>query len=563
MSDAGAGAAYFDGEGDSRRARRERAMAGNIGRNSAIMAVGTLGSRVLGLVRMSMLSLVVIGAAADSFTMANTLPTQLYVLINGGLLSAMLIPLISKAMLRKDGGQDFSDRLITLCLLVLGGVTLISLALAPWILGALTRKGDGDFLAMGTALAYICLPQIFFYGLYSVLGQVLNARGQFLAYAWAPAWANVVQIAGLAWFIQEWGKQSSPKAWTSEMTWVLGGTTTLGIAVQGLALVLPLLRSGFKFTPRFGWRGYGFGEVSRMSSWTLGALVVSQAFGFFSTWVMQVAADDSGRVPGNAAQQWAYSIYILPYSLITVSIITAIFPAMSRAHAKGDDPAMRHWITRGLVSPAVLIIPATAAMIALGRPLAATLFPGTRYVPSRGIDEPGDIAIILAIMALGTLAFGITAVKQRYCFARGDGPLNFWTVVLMIAVNVVACFLALWVTPAEYVIAVVAGGATMGNIVSAAVFLWIARRQLGGLNLSTVTRLWARLSAAAALAGLVGWGVATMVADPASDWIRQALALASGGLALGAMFYLGARLLKIREVDEMLAPILRRLPLPR
>ena len=135
----------------------------------------------------------------DSFTIANSLPTQLYVLINGGLISALLIPQLTKAMMRKDGGQDFSDRLITLCLLVLGGATLLSMVGTPWIIDALTKDGSGtDFIDLTVFMAYICVPQLFFYGLYSVLGQVLNARGNFLAYAWAPAWANVIQIVGLA-----------------------------------------------------------------------------------------------------------------------------------------------------------------------------------------------------------------------------------------------------------------------------------------------------------------------------------------------------------------------------
>ena len=195
--------AEADPEGAAAGLTAARATGDDVARNSTIMAIGTLGSRVLGFVRAALLTGVVGGAVAlDSFTIANSLPTQLYVLINGGLISALLIPQLTKAMMRKDGGQDFSDRLINLCLLVLGGATLLSLAATPWIIGALTKDGaGGDFMSLTTTMAYLCLPQLFFYGLYSVLGQVLNARGNFLAYAWAPAWANVIQIVGLAWFI--------------------------------------------------------------------------------------------------------------------------------------------------------------------------------------------------------------------------------------------------------------------------------------------------------------------------------------------------------------------------
>lgn len=536
----------------------------SVARNSAIMAVGTFGSRVLGFIRTAMLSGVVLATALDSFTIANSLPTQLYVLINGGLISALLIPQLTKAMMRADGGQDFSDRLITLCLLVLGGATLLSMVGTPWIIDALTKDGSGgDFLDLTVLLAYICVPQLFFYGLYSVLGQVLNARGNFLAYAWAPAWANVIQIVGLGWFIWQWGTQTSASGWTTEMILVLGISTTLGIGVQGLSLLWPLWRSGFRYRPRFGWRGYGFGDMSRMTGWTVAALLISQFYGFVTTRVMAPGDDLGASVPGNGVQAWAYTLYILPHSIITTSVVSALFPAMSRAHESGDLREMRRRVVSGMTSPAVLLLPATAAFIALGRPMAKTLFPGTRYLPERGIDEPGDIALVLALMAIGLLPFGITALKQRYCFARGDGWMNFWLVALMTAVNLTACAVAVWWSPVEYVVATVAAGATIANIVAATAFLLAARRQLGGLDLGRVTRLWVRVALASALAGLGGWAVASLVADPGSPYVRQALSLAAGGAVMGVLYLAAAKLLRIRELDDMLAPVLRRLPLPR
>jgi putative peptidoglycan lipid II flippase len=537
----------------------------NVARNSAVMAIGTFGSRVLGFVRAALLTGVVGGAVAlDSFTIANSLPTQLFALINGGLISALLIPQLTKAMIRKDGGQDFSDRLVTLCLLVLGGGTLISLAATPWIIDALTKKNAGaDFMSLTTKLAFLCLPQLFFYGLYSVLGQVLNARGNFIAYAWAPAWANIIQIAGLVWFIVQWGQQPTASTWTTQMILVLGLSTTLGIAVQGVSLVWPLWKSGFRYRPRFGWRGYGFGDMSRMTGWTVAALVISQFYGFVATRVMSPSEGLGATVPGNGIQALAYSLYIFPHSIITTSVVTALFPGMSRAHVEGDVPGMRRRLISGMSTPAVLLLPATAAFVALGRPMATTLFPGLRYDPGRGIDEPGSVALILAIMAIGLVPFGITALKQRYCFARSDGWMNFWLVALMTSISLAACALAVWVVPPKYVVATVALGSTISSIVVAAAFLVVARRQLGGLELGGVARLWVRLGLAAAVAGVLGWAAASLVADPASRWLAQAVSLAVGGIVVSVVFFGLARLMRIREVDEMLAPFLRRLRLSR
>jgi putative peptidoglycan lipid II flippase len=117
------------------------------------------------------------------------------------------------------------------------GVTAICLPAAPWIIDLLSANKSPDFLSLTTALAYICMPQVFFYGLYSVLGQVLNAYGRFSAYAWAPAWANVIQIAGLAYFIREWGNKN-PDPWTYHGVGA-GRDDHPGIVVQGLCLIVP------------------------------------------------------------------------------------------------------------------------------------------------------------------------------------------------------------------------------------------------------------------------------------------------------------------------------------
>ena len=109
--------------------------------------------------------------------------------------------------------------------------------------------------------AVICLPQIFFYGLYTILGQVLNAHGRFAGYMWAPALANIVAIAGLVWFQRAgFPTSAAPADWTPEMIAILAGSATLSIVVQALSLVIPLRRIGFRYRPVWGIRGHGLGR---------------------------------------------------------------------------------------------------------------------------------------------------------------------------------------------------------------------------------------------------------------------------------------------------------------
>lgn len=176
----------------------------SIVRSSAIMAAGSLASRVLGLVR-NTLTIAVVGlnlVPADAWNAANTLPNIFHLLIAGGVLNAVIVPQITKAMRHEDGGTVYINRLLTIAVTTLAAVTL-ALTLAAPLLVQLVVSGswDGPSRGLATAFAVICLPQVFFYGVYTLFGQVLTAHSRFGMFMWAPALANVVAIAGLAWFL--------------------------------------------------------------------------------------------------------------------------------------------------------------------------------------------------------------------------------------------------------------------------------------------------------------------------------------------------------------------------
>src|SRR5690554_5844321 len=160
---------------------------GELGRAGALLASGTLVSRLLGFIKAAVL-LQTIGvlAAGDAFSVANQLPNLLYELVAGGVLSAVLIPQIVRAGLHDDGGQRFINKLLTVGVVIFFVVTAVATIAAPWLVDLYTQSsadGAKGFssrgIALATAFAYWCLPQILFYGIYSLMGEVLNARKVF------------------------------------------------------------------------------------------------------------------------------------------------------------------------------------------------------------------------------------------------------------------------------------------------------------------------------------------------------------------------------------------------
>ena len=313
----------------------------SLGRASAILGAGTLVSRLTGVVR-SIVLVAALGSvgsgAADAFTIANQLPNNIYAIISTGILTGVLVPQIVRAAKHADGGGAFVSKLLTLGTVVLVVVTGLATLAAPLLMQLYARFTD-EQLALAIALAYWCIPQLFFYGLYALVGETLNARRVFGPYTWAPIVNNIVSIAGFVTFIVLFGpERNDVMTWTPDMITLLGGTATLGIAVQAGVLLLFWRRSGLRFRPDFAWRGMGLRTMGTLAWWTFWMVVVGQVAGLIQTRVVSAASDVAASA---ATMAFAWFIFILPYSVIAVSIGTPYFTQLSEHAAAGRDDDVR------------------------------------------------------------------------------------------------------------------------------------------------------------------------------------------------------------------------------
>ncbi len=530
-------------------------------RSSAVMAGGTFVSRLLGFVRAILLAGllgVTAALAADTFLTANTVPNNVYNLIAGGLLNAVLVPQIARAAKHADGGQAFLDRLLTVALVALLAVTVLVVALAP-LVPVVFSKGswDAPTRALAVAFAFWCLPQVFFYGLYTVLGQVLNARGRFGAYMWAPVVNNVVAIAGIAamyvW-IGGYDKVTNPhppSTWTPGQIAVLGGTATLGVAVQALVLLIPLRRIGFRYRPSLRWRGVGLGSAGRVAGWTFAAALVGQLA--YVVTARAVNGAGAGGGPGQTAYGNAYLLFVLPHSLITVSLVTALFTRMSRAAADDDPAGVRRDLSLGLRLTGVATVFSTAALIVLGTDLTTTLF------RLNSVPEARAIGAATTAMSLGLVAFSAQYLFQRVFYSYSDARTPFLVQLPVTGVIAVTSFVSgRALAPGRVVVGVGLGMATaytMGAVLSALVL----RRRLGSMDGQRVLRTYLRLLLAAGVAGLLGWGVSRAAHALLAGRPASAVALVVGGGVMLVVFTALCRALHVRELDDVTGPLLRRL----
>lgn len=551
---------------------------GSLARSSLVMVGGSFASRALGVVRAALLT-AIIGtlAAGDAFNLANTLPNVFYLLAAGGILNAVLIPALTRAMKLEDGGREFTDRVVTVALVAMAAITLLVVLGAGLFVSLLSGDRGADFERLALAFSFICLPQIFFYGAFALFGQILNAKNRFGAFAWAPFIANVFAVIGLLIFIALYPAPQvvtaqgqpiprGPEDWTAPMIWLFAGSATVSVIAQAAWLLPALYRTGFRYRPRWGLRGVGLGGVSRLAVWAFVGLAVSQVGFFITQWVLNTAAARSGRPPDDPLRATsvyavAFTIFMLPHAFIAVSIITALFPRLSKAAADDDVPALKSDFRRGLLLPLVANVPVMVFVMVAATPIVALLAPG--------IDGPSiELAsIVLVVMILGIVPFGVDLLCYRVFFALEDGRSPLLMQVVLTAISLTGGIITLFVEP-KWAIAIVAAGQTIGNVASSATGVMLLKRRFGLLGLAEIVNSTARIGVAAAGAGLLAWGTMTVLSpilgDPTAPssvvdrLFSSGIVLAFTGMLFVIVYLALAHAMHVREVRDVADMVRRR-----
>ena len=395
------------------------------------MAAGTLVSRVTGFLRqLALVSVLGLGVVNDSYTVANTLPNIVYELLLGGVLTSIMVPLLVRAQTDDpDGGEAYTRRLLTVAGAALVLATLVAMATAP----LLTRLylGDGDGPAnpdLATAFAWLLLPQIFFYGLGALLGALLNTRGVFGPFAWAPVLNNVVVIAVLAVYAAMPGPLSlDPVRMGEPKLLVLGLGTTLGIAVQALVLIPAVRRAGFRYRPLWGW-DRRLGETGGLALWVVAYVLIGQVGYIVTTRVAADAAPGSVAIYANA-----WLLLQVPYGVLGVSLLTALMPRMSRAAAEGRTTDVVADLALGIRLSAVVLLPVSVLLTLFGTELGVALFSLGAGAADGGSARLGAT---LAASAFGLLPFAVVMLQLRVFYALTDSRTPTLLQLLIVGVKV-------------------------------------------------------------------------------------------------------------------------------
>ncbi|GAA0701748.1 murein biosynthesis integral membrane protein MurJ [Kitasatospora atroaurantiaca] len=537
--------------------------------SSAIMAAGTLVSRGTGFLRTMVIAAAIgVGTMGDSYNAANTLPTLLYILIGGGALNAVFVPQLVRSMKHdEDGGTAYANRLLTLVMTGLAGVAAVAVVAAPLLVQLISHSlmRNPESADTTVALARYCLPTIFFMGVHVVMGQILNARGRFGAMMWTPVLNNIVVIFTFGMYIWVFGtfehSEVTPETVSPEGIRLLGIGTLLGLSVQALAMIPYLRASGFHFKPRFDWRGHGLGKAARLAKWTFLFVLANQA-GYLVVTQLATAAGAAAESTGHlgvglAAYSNALLIWQLPMAVITVSVMSAVLPRLSRSAADADAGAVRDDLSYGLRTSAVAIVPSAFLFLALGPVIGSAIY----GLGNGGAVAHGTTAVgfMLSAFALGLIPYSVQYVLLRGFYAYEDTRTPFsntvWVAVCQ-AGTAVICYLVL---PAQWAVTGMALGYGASYAVGVAVAVPKLKAKIGGLDTKRIAKTYVRLAIASVPAAAVGIGAALLVNGQVEGWSGSVITLlVAGGLQL-AVFVVIARRMRIEELNAMIGMVRSRL----
>jgi len=519
----------------------------SLARPAAVMAVGTALSRLTGLGRVVAAAYalgVTESRLADSYNIANTLPNVVYELILGGVLTSVFIPVVIEQLRTKDSDEAWRavSAMVSTALAVLAVLTLVTVAIAPFIIDLFTTRVSGAQAAQQHDLATFFLrvfaPQIALYGFAAIAAGLLNAHGRFAVPMFVPILNNLVVIgAFLAFAALSTGVPSNGSVNDDTGLKLLLGLGTTGGVLAMAAIYVPYLRSlPGRLRARMDFRHPAVRKLARLSAWTLG-YVVTNTIGFFISFYLA-----NGKQGGVTAYVTAYAFFQLPIGIAGVSIMTALVPKLSAHFVDGDRQLFRARLSGGIATTAILLVPATAAYLVLGRPLIQALL-------EHGVVRSGSVDLVssvLALFAIGLLPFSAYSILMRAFYTRQDARSP---ALINIAENGVTIALDFALFPSLGVKGL-ALAHTLGYVAGCAVAVARLRGPVGGLGGRELARDLGKVTVAAAVcAGVMGAIVAlTDSAMSAGDTRALVQLVVGGGAGLGA-FLLAANALKVRDLD--------------
>ncbi|WP_413766821.1 murein biosynthesis integral membrane protein MurJ [Rhodococcus pyridinivorans] len=520
------------------------------------IAVATLVSRITGFLK-QLLILTLLGASvASSFTVAHQIPNMISELVLGAVLTSIVVPVLVRAEREDpDGGEAFVRRLFTAALVLLGTATVLAVAAAPVLTTHVFLDESGKVsTSLTTALSYLLLPAIMFYGLSGLFTGILNTRQVFKPGAWAPVCNNLVVLTVLVIYYLMPGEITlDPVRMSDPKLLVLGIGVLLGVITQAMCLVPALRREGINLRPLWGLDDR-LRQFGGMAAAIVLYVLISQAGMVFATRVSS-GADEAGPAIYNNA----WLLLQLPYGVLGVTVLTAIMPRLSRNAAADDTPAVVDDLSVATRLTMISLIPIVTFLTIAGSQVGAALYGYGNF----GGSNAERLGQAVSWSAFTLIPYALVLIHLRVFYAREQAWTPTWIILGITAVKIGLSALAPVVAANDEQVVLLLGAATgVAFAVGAFIGGYLLHRTLGNLQMANVGRtVWHVVLASLAAAVVVLVTDRLLQLDVLADrfgGIGSLVRVGLNGVLMVLVALVGMYLLKVPEILAIEAAVRRK-----
>ncbi len=523
-----------------------------ITKRAAVVSLGTMTSRILGLVRDIVIGTMLISGMRDIFFFAFTIPHLFRGLLGEGALSAAFIPVFNEYLAKEKKEEAFriANTTFHLLFLILALLTIIGILIAPLIVHPTGFNAEGKILTLG--LLRVMFPLMIFICLAALFMGILNSLGNFAVPAFAPCILDIIVIASVFTICNRFRYPV--------MGLALG--VVLGGAGQLLFQVPFAIKKGFSLLPRIDYddalrlprRQTGLprliGDYRHPAVKKIGLLFLPAALGMsaapINTFVDRFLASLPRFCPTGSVSALWYSnrLYQLPLALFGIAIATAIFPTMSRQASLKKIEELKETLSHALGLAFFTTIPASVGLIILRTPIIRLLF---QYKQFTAYDTSAT-AWALLFYSLGLFAFGAVIILVKVFYSLKDTKTPAIIAGFIIVGNIILDLILM--RPLAQ------GGLALATSLLAflnmSLLFWLLRRKIGRLGGRRILTNFIRILIASSIMGVVCWLVARAF-EPyvvtTGFRILQMGAAIAGSLVI---LVIASTILRIREMKTIL-----------
>ncbi|MFD3509995.1 murein biosynthesis integral membrane protein MurJ [Nocardia sp. NPDC058666] len=522
-------------------------------KDSGSIAVATLISRITGFAKQLLLLTVLGPAIASAFTSANLVPNMIAELVLGAVLTAIVVPTLIRAEQEDaDNGAAFVRRLVTAAFTVLFAATVLTLAATPVLATHVFVAADGKVNThLTTALTYLLVPAILFYGMSALFTAILNTRQAFKPGAWAPVLNNIVVLVVLAVYALTPGEISlDPVRMGDPKLLTLGIGITAGVAVQALSLLPAIRRHGINLRPLWGVDAR-LKQFGKMGGAIILYVLISQV-GLVVANHIASSADEAGP----AIFQNAWLLLQLPYGVLGVTLLTAIMPRLSRNAANDDTPAVVDDLSVATRLTMIALIPVVMFLTLAGPQVGEALYGYARFA-----GDAERLGAAVSWSAFSLIPYSLVLIHLRVFYAREQAWTPTWIILGITAIKILfSCLAPVLARDSDDVVIILGVATGLGFTAGAIIGGILLHRSLGDLRMSNVGRTVTRVVLASVAGGAVMLIVDTVTRmDQLEGGPASLLRVTVGAIVMFTVAFALMRLAGVPEVVAITVAVSRKL----